>query len=100
MKIRVTKRANHDFLRIQDYLLSIWGTTSVLKFKNQVNDFLDILEIFPEIGTLEVPEKNIRGFQVNSHIRIFYTVKSDSLVILSFFNVLQNSEKKNLGNKN
>jgi len=65
-----------------------------------VNDFLDILEIFPEIGTLEVPEKNIRGFQINSHIRIFYTVKSDSLVILSFFNVLQNSEKKNLGNKN
>jgi len=100
MKIRVTKRANHDFIRIQDYLLSIWGNTSVLKFKDQVNDFLDILEIFPEIGTLEVPEKNIRGFQINSHIRIFYAVKSDSLVILSFFNVLQNSEKKNLGNKN
>ena len=99
MKISVTKRANHDFLRIQDYLLTNWGDSSVLKFKNQVNDFLDILEIFPEIGTLEVPEKNIRGFQINPHIRIFYTVKSDSLVILSFFNVLQNSEKKNLGNK-
>ena len=99
MKIRVTKRANHDFLRIQDYLLTHWGDSSVLKFKNQMNDFLDILEIFPEIGTLEVPEKNIRGFQINPHIRIFYTVKSDSLVILSFFNVLQNSEKKNIGNK-
>ena len=100
MKIRVTKRANHDFLRIQDYLLTTWGNSSVLKFKNQVNDFLDILEIFPEIGTLEVPEKNIRGFQVNSHIRIFYTIKSDSLVILSFFNILQNPQKKNLGGKN
>ena len=100
MKISATKRANHDFLRIQDYLLTNWGDSSVLKFKNQVNDFLDILEIFLEIGTLEVPEKNIRGFQINSHVRIFYTVKSDSLVILSFFNVLQNSEKKNLGNKN
>jgi plasmid stabilization system protein ParE len=100
MKIRVTKRANQDFLKIQDYLITNWGDSSVVKFKNQVNDFLDILEIFPEIGTLEVPEKNIRGFQINSHIRIFYTVKSDSLVILCFFNVLQNSEKKNLGNKN
>jgi plasmid stabilization system protein ParE len=100
MKIRVTKRANHDFLRIQDYLLTNWGNSSVLKFKNQVNDFLDILEIFPEIGTLEVPEKNIRGFQVNSHIRIFYTIKSDSLVIHSFFNILQNPQKKNLGGKN
>jgi plasmid stabilization system protein ParE len=100
MKINVTKRANQDFLRIQDYLLTNWGDSSVLKFKNQVNDFLDILEIFPEIGTMEVSEKNIRGFQVNPHIRIFYTVKSDSLVILSFFNVLQNSEKKDLGKKN
>lgn len=76
MKIRVTKRANQDFLSIQDYLLTNWGSISVLKFKDQVNDFLDILEIFPEIGTLEVPEKKIRGFQINSHIRIFYTVKS------------------------
>jgi plasmid stabilization system protein ParE len=100
MKIRVTKRANHDFLRIQDYLLTNWGNSFVLKFKNQVNDFLDILEIFTEIGTLEVLEKNIRGFQVNSHIRIFYTIKSDSLVILSFFNILQNPQKKNLGGKN
>ena len=100
MKISVTKRASQDFLRIQDYLLTNWGDSSVLKFKNQANDFLDILEIFPEIGTLEVPEKNIRGFQINSNIRIFYTVKSDSLVILSFFNVLQNPQKKNLGGKN
>jgi hypothetical protein len=49
---------------------------------------------------MEVPEKSIRGFQINSDIRIFYTVESVSLVIHSFFNVLQNSDKKNLGNKN
>lgn len=64
-----------------------------------MNDFLDILEIFPEIGTLEVTEKNVRGFQVKSHIRIFYAIKSDSLVILSFLNILQNPQKKNLGGK-
>lgn len=100
MKIRVTKRANQDFLKIQDYLITNWGDSSVVKFKNQVNDFFDILEIFPEIGTMEVPEINIRGFQINPHIRIFYTVKSDSLVIHSFFNILQNPQKKNLGGKN
>ncbi len=100
MKIIVTKRANRDFLRIQNYLFDHWGNSSVIKFKDRVNDFLDILEIFPEIGSMEVPEKSIRGFQINTHIRIFYTVESDSLVIHSFFNVLQNSDKKNLGNKN
>jgi plasmid stabilization system protein ParE len=63
MKIIVTKRANRDFLRIQTYLLDQWGNSSVIKFKDRVNDFLDILEIFPEIGSIEVPEKSIRGFQ-------------------------------------
>ena len=100
MKISITKRANRDFLKIQDYLITNWGDSSVVKFKNQVSEFFDILEIFPEIGTMEVTEKNVRGFQINSHIRIFYTVKSDSLVILSFFNILQNPQKKNLGGKN
>jgi plasmid stabilization system protein ParE len=100
MKIIVTKSANRDFLSIQNYLFDQWGNSSVIKFKDRVNDFLDILEVFPEIGSMEVPKKSIRGFQLNSHIRIFYTVQSDSIVIHSFFNMLQNPQKKNLGSKN
>lgn len=85
MKISVTKRANQDFLKIKDYLITNWGDSSVVKFKNQVSEFFDILEIFPEIGTMEVPEKNVRGFQVNSHIRIFYTIKSHYCPTKFFF---------------
>ena len=52
MKIIVTKRANRDFLSIQNYLFDQWGNSSVIKFKDRVNDFLDILEVFPEIGSM------------------------------------------------
>ena len=65
MKILVSKRANEDFSRILEYLEYRWGASSVEKFKSITNDFFDILESFPEIGSLELPAKSIRGFPTN-----------------------------------
>lgn len=59
-------------------------------------DFLDILENFPEIGTMELPEKNIRGFQLTRQTRVFYTIRQKYILILAFFDVRQNLERKNL----
>ncbi|OOG77876.1 type II toxin-antitoxin system RelE/ParE family toxin [Algoriphagus sp. A40] len=64
MKIFVSKRADKDFQMILKYLEYKWGAGSVEKFKSLTNDFLDILESFPEIGSLEITEKKIRGFQL------------------------------------
>lgn len=96
MKILVSKRANNDFQRILAYLEYKWGNASVEKFKALTNDFLDILENFPEIGSVEFPEKNIRGFQLTSQTRVFYTIKQTHILILAFFDVRQNPSKKNL----
>lgn len=95
MRILVSKRANKDFQRILEYLEYKWGSTSVEKFKSLTNDFLDILESFPEIGSMEFPEKNIRGFQLSHQNRVFYTVKQTHILILAFFDVRQNPKKKN-----
>jgi plasmid stabilization system protein ParE len=89
MKILVSKRANQDFLNIQDYLERTWGHSSVEKLLNLTNNFLDILESFPEIGALEFPEKNIRGFQLTRQTRVFYAIKPKSILILAFFDVRQ-----------
>jgi plasmid stabilization system protein ParE len=59
-----------------------------------VTDFLDILEDFPEIGTTELAEKKIRGFQLTKQTRIFYRLKDDKIIILSFFDVRQNPGRK------
>ncbi len=95
MKVLVSKRANKDFLRILEYLEYNWGLGSVEKFKSITNDFLDILESFPEIGALEFPEKNIRGFQLTRQTRVFYIIKPAYILILAFFDVRQNPKSKN-----
>jgi hypothetical protein len=59
-----------------------------------VIDFLDIVENFPDLGVVEVPEKQIRGFQLTKQTRIFYRIKKDRIVILTFFDVRQNPKKK------
>jgi plasmid stabilization system protein ParE len=96
MKILVSKRANQDFSRILEYLEYRWGFSSVEKFKSITNDFFDILESFPEIGSLELPAKNIRGFQLTKQTRVFYTIKPKHILILAFFDVRQNPERKNI----
>jgi plasmid stabilization system protein ParE len=96
MKILVSKRANKDFLSILRYLEYNWGLGSVEKFKSITNDFLDILESFPQIGAMELPEKDVRGFQLTRQTRIFYTIKSTHILILAFFDVRQNPKSKNL----
>ena len=78
MNVLVSKRANDDFNRILAYLEYRWGRVSVEKFKSITNDFLDILESFPEIGSLEFPEKNIRGFQLTPQTRVFYSIKKNT----------------------
>ena len=89
MNVLVSKRANDDFNRILAYLEYRWGRVSVEKFKSITNDFLDILESFPEIGSLEFPEKNIRGFQLTPQTRVFYSIKKKHILILEFFEVRQ-----------
>lgn len=95
MKILVSKRANKDFLSILRYLEYNWGLGSVEKFKSITNDFLDILESFPEIGAMELPEKDIRGFQLTPQTRVFYIIRSSHILILAFFDVRQNPKSKN-----
>ncbi|SDA88609.1 ParE toxin of type II toxin-antitoxin system, parDE [Algoriphagus alkaliphilus] len=95
MKILVSKRANKDFLKILKYLEYNWALGSVEKFKSITNDFLDILESFPEIWALEFPEKNIRGFQLTSQTRVFFNIKPAYILILAFFDVWQNPKSRN-----
>jgi len=61
---------------------------------SKVFDFLELLERFPELGTLEVAEKNIRRFQISKQTRIFYRINNDQISLLTFFDIRQDPEKK------
>jgi plasmid stabilization system protein ParE len=94
MKISLTKRAENKYRSIKDYIINEWGERVAEAFEQKTVDFFDLLEDFPEIGVLEVVEKQIRGFQLTKHTRVFYRIKGERIIILTFFDVRQDPKKK------
>jgi len=94
MKISFTKRAKKNYNSIKLYLSKEWGENIAEAFEQKTLDFLDLLREFPEMGSIELPEKQIRGFQLTRHTRILYRIKNQNMILLSFFDVRQNPVKK------
>jgi plasmid stabilization system protein ParE len=94
MRISLTKRAEKSYRSIKDYITTEWGERVADAFEQKMYDFLDLLEAFPEIGVVEVPEKKIRSFQVTKKTRVFYRIKGERIIILVFFDVRQDPKKK------
>ena len=94
LDIKWSKRADKKFDKILDYLMKKWGDRVTKNFVKKVYDFLDILSEFPEIGSIENKEKDIRGFTIVKQINIFYRIKGDTIILLDFFDNRQNPNKK------
>ena len=94
MKISLTIRAEKKYAAIINHIKDEWGDAVAEAFRQKTIDFMDLLKNFPELGLLEVPGKKIRGFQLTKQTRVFYRVKSERLIILTFFDVRQNPKKK------
>ncbi|MBK8984242.1 MAG: type II toxin-antitoxin system RelE/ParE family toxin [Ignavibacteria bacterium] len=94
LEIFWTKRADKKLGKICDYLNKDYGENSSNKFKTRINQIVNLLADFPDIGTLEVKERNIRGFIVVKQISLFYKVRDNNLIILNLFDNRQNPDKK------
>lgn len=89
-----TKRASKNFDDIIEYLATHWGEKLAKRFAKDVYGFLELLQEFPEIGSIENEEKNIRGFTIVKQVNIFYRIHNDSIIILGLFDNRQNPVKK------
>jgi len=96
LKIYWTKRADQKFTQITEYLVKEWGESVAKAFTKKVYDFLDILSEFPEIGTVEHKEKDIRGFTIIKQVNLFYRISRDRIILLNFFDNRQHPKKKGL----
>ena len=94
MRISLTKRAEKNYRSIKDYITNEWGERVAEAFEQKTVDFLDLLEDFPEMGVVEVIEKQIRGFQLTKQTRVFYRIKGERIIILTFFDVRQDPKKR------
>lgn len=71
-----------------------WGDKVTEHFVKRTYDIIELICDQPEIGTLEHREKNIRGFNVTRHNRMFYRFTDTQLIILNFFDNRQNPRKR------
>jgi plasmid stabilization system protein ParE len=98
MNILLTKKAEKNYNSIKLFIKEEWGENVALAFEQKTKDFFDLVELFPELGSIEFAPKEIRGFQLTKQTRVFYRIKNHRIIILSFFDVRQDPEK-NLKNK-
>jgi plasmid stabilization system protein ParE len=85
LKVKWSKYSDQSFDRILDYLEAEWGENVTRAFVRRTYEFLDLLAEFPEIGSMENPEKQIRGFVLIKQITVFYIRKTDSIILLNFY---------------
>lgn len=94
LDIKWSKRADNSFDRIIDFLQAEWGDQVVKTFVKKTYDFLEILAEFPEIGSMQVKERGIRGFALIKQVIVFYKIKGKSIILIDFFDTRQDPKKK------
>lgn len=93
-EVAFTKRAEKDFELISNYIEMQFGSNAAIRFKTLVIEFAAILQTFPEIGSLEVEEKNIRGSVIHQRLKVFYRIKNSRIIILRLFDTRQHPDKR------
>ena len=94
LKIFWTKRAARNFETTLIYLEEKFGLATAKSFAKKIYNFLDYLSEFPEIGSNDNVEKQIRGFVIVKQVTIYYKIFDEHLKILSLFDIRQNPKKK------
>lgn len=94
LEIRWSKYADQSFDRILIYLEKEWGENVTRAFVRRTYEFLDLLAEFPELGSLENQERQIRGFVLIKQVTVFYIQKENSIVLLNFYNNRQSPLEK------
>jgi plasmid stabilization system protein ParE len=94
MKIVWTRKARNRLVGILDYIDDKFGGTARDHFKIKTKEFTMLLSEFPEIGTLEIRDRNLRGFQLTKQTRVFYRIQTDKIIILTLFDSRQDPKKR------
>lgn len=88
-----TKRALDKFNKVVRYLENEWGQRVTENFVRKTYDVVELISDQPDLGTLENPEKNIRGFLLTKHNRLFYRATDQEIILLNFFDTRSRQEK-------
>jgi plasmid stabilization system protein ParE len=93
-EVTFSQKAEQDFESILSYIDANFGTPTAFRFKDIILDFSVLIASFPEIGSLEQTDKNIRALIVHKRLKIFYQIDQDEIVVLRLFDTRQHPNKR------
>ncbi|MBL4587257.1 MAG: type II toxin-antitoxin system RelE/ParE family toxin [Flavobacteriales bacterium] len=71
-----------------------WNEKVVSAFVQKTEAILGLISENPKLGTLENVERDIRGFGLTKHNRLFYRVEKERIIVLNLFDNRQHPKKK------
>ena len=92
MEVLVTARAVKHFDSIVDFIKDKWGERTAKQFVIKTDEIFKLLKNYPTMGQIE--NGDIRGFQLSRQTRLLYRVRDEKIIVLAFFDVRQDPNKK------
>ena len=92
-KIVVTENFEKTTAVTFRWLELVWSRQSADKFEIKLRAAIKRIAINPSIGRLSNKITNIRSVPVTKHNRIYYSVVSDTIILLELFETKQNPTK-------
>lgn len=100
-KITWSKEAIHTFFQICDYVKGTWTIKEVEQFEYRVKERLNLIKSNPRLGNLTGNRPNIHKTLVHKKVLLIYRYKpiKKEIVLLNFWNTLQNPGKLKINKK-
>lgn len=92
-RIQWTTNAYLDFSQIVNFIKESWGKRSAEDFINNVDAIMSLLIIFPQLGKILHPSKQIRALIISKQTTVVYRIKDYAIIILNFFDNRQDPDK-------
>ena len=92
-KIVITENFEKTIAVTFRWLELVWSKQSADKFEIKLRAAIKRIEINPSTGKLSNKIPNMRSVPVTKHNRIYYSIVSDTIILLELFETKQNPAK-------
>jgi plasmid stabilization system protein ParE len=89
------KRFVNKLVKVLDYLEKEWGGKVATAFLSTLDERINMLNKYPEIGKASAKLPSIRSILISKHNKLYYKIDREFIVILNMYDMRMNP-KRNL----
>lgn len=86
-KIVVSKRFRKNTLKVYEYLIKEYSAKTAFNFLDKIQQRIELIIQYPEIGKPSQKKKNIRSVTLQPHNRIYYRFDKEKIELLCLFDM-------------